>query len=238
MWSQADLLSPIARALRDAEASCRAEQAVRGLDALDETALHPLLADAWRADGLGAAREQPYPGDAEQRRRRAHRQRCDLVLTPDAHRPLRDPTAFLIASDKLKGGLFEHLAEQPAGLHAADTDPCWLPADAVWVEVKLAHQHAYRDGVPQPNTAYSREVLELPQADAVKLALDPEIEHAALLLLLFGEDEAVLRRDAMTAAGVWLDRDIPVNTPEFEHVSIDDRGGNAACVLMLTRLRL
>lgn len=50
----AETLSAHARALDD-------EQAVRGLDALDELAFHPLLAEALGADGRVCLREVPYP---------------------------------------------------------------------------------------------------------------------------------------------------------------------------------
>lgn len=48
-------------ALRRREAELRDEQAVRGLDSLDEVELHPLLAEGLRGLGIGVLREQAYP---------------------------------------------------------------------------------------------------------------------------------------------------------------------------------
>jgi hypothetical protein len=61
MWRLDDLADAAAAALQAREHALRAEQAVRGLDALDELDFHPILADAFAAAGLGVLREQRFP---------------------------------------------------------------------------------------------------------------------------------------------------------------------------------
>lgn len=61
-WSLDDIADALADTLRERDAALTAEQAVYGLDALDEVELHPLLADGLaRATPFGVLREQPYP---------------------------------------------------------------------------------------------------------------------------------------------------------------------------------
>lgn len=77
-WDLALLAEQLCGVLAGAEAALEQEQAVKGLDDLDERALQILL-----AEGLGAnhqvAREVHYPSSTG--RKNTHRPRCDLVLT-------------------------------------------------------------------------------------------------------------------------------------------------------------
>lgn len=78
-WNLALLADRLAATLANAEAALAQEQAVRGLDALDERALQCIL-----GEGLchhhQVVREVHYPSSAG--RKFTHRPRCDLVLTP------------------------------------------------------------------------------------------------------------------------------------------------------------
>ncbi|QYU66125.1 hypothetical protein J4558_14085 [Leptolyngbya sp. 15MV] len=137
-------------ALREKALNLDAENAVHGLDAHEELWFHPLLADGFAAAGLGVAREALYPGNVEAlarlRARRAQRERCDLVLLPRAGARLLDPVARSIERDDIGTTLFapvaEHLPPEPSGV---------APADAYWMEVKVADPghappvHAVRD---------------------------------------------------------------------------------------------
>src|SRR4051812_47058052 len=129
MWDHRDLIRIAKEGLEAHSRAAQAEQAVYGLDALTEVQLHPLLAHAFSAAGLGVRREWPYPGIAEKRPKFAARNRCDLVLTTPPGIELLDPVAELLQTDKAAGTLFESVAVKPArasrpACHA--TDAFWL----------------------------------------------------------------------------------------------------------------
>src|ERR1700683_4613097 len=93
-WDFVELADRLHALLQTAENELRLEQAVYGLDRHDERKLQDLLTDGL-SRFYAVAREVHYPSTAG--RKRTHRQRCDLVLTPH-HRPLRldwaPPTLF------------------------------------------------------------------------------------------------------------------------------------------------
>src|SRR5690606_38954816 len=123
-----------------AEADLAAQQAVRGLDALDEVHLHRILAAAVESVGCGVLREVPYPGEAAgrpsrgRRPRRSERERCDLVLTPLPGQPLADPVEALVERDRVEATLFAQLADEPAPIPLGEPAPC-SPEDALWLEI-------------------------------------------------------------------------------------------------------
>ncbi|MBA4028133.1 MAG: hypothetical protein C0475_03155 [Planctomyces sp.] len=91
-WDADEVLSAAADALEAHERALIAEQAVYGLEALDETDAHPVLAAGLAVvgrHGCRVLREQPYPSQwlAKRGRKRAlpqgpDRLRCDLALLP------------------------------------------------------------------------------------------------------------------------------------------------------------
>src|SRR5256885_5726914 len=119
LWDFSTLADHLGQSLQKAEDDIRLEQAVYGLDARDELTLQTLLADALRAF-YEVAREVHYPSTVG--RKLSHRPRCDLVLTPK-RRPLK-------------------LDSAPQTLFDAP-DLC-SPAEALWLEVKIAYQ--FREG--------------------------------------------------------------------------------------------
>ena len=78
-WYLGDLADHLARAVAELEAGLTLEQAPHGLDTWDEAALQQALAAALARDHE-VAREVHYPSTAG--RKRSHRARCDLVVTP------------------------------------------------------------------------------------------------------------------------------------------------------------
>src|SRR5688572_7035283 len=118
-WDFSTLADQLAQVIEHAEAELRLEQAVYGIDAKEELQLHALLGDGLKAH-YEVAREVHYP--SSRGNRLTHRQRCDLVLTPKG-RPLR--------LDSAPPSLFD------------PPDQC-EPCDALWLEVKAAHQ--FREG--------------------------------------------------------------------------------------------
>lgn len=243
--------------LSDADADLAAQQAVRGLDALDEIDLHPVLAAAVESVGCGVLREVCYPGEAlaaarprGRRPRRSERERCDLVLTPLPGQRLADPVQALIEQDRAAGTLFAHLAEsggaeepggrqppcQGATRHTASHPPV-APEDALWLEIKTLGQFCYREGVPGPNPSYTSELVGGPARDIAKLARDPQIHTAAAVVVLFCASEQVARHDLAEAANRWLDKDLPIADPIIDGLPIQDRIGNAWCAVAAVRVR-
>jgi hypothetical protein len=228
------------------DADLAAQQAVRGLDALDEIDLHPFLAAAVQAVGYGVLREVPYPGDAPagasrrgcppRRPRRSERERCDLVLTPLPGQRLADPVEALIERDRAEATLFAHLAGEPVTA-APGASPPVAPEDALWLEVKTLGQYCFREGVPGPNPSYAGELVGGPARDIAKLARDPQITTAAAMVVLFCESEQVARHDLAEAANRWLDRDLPIAGPIIDGLPMQDRIGNAWCAAALVRVR-
>jgi hypothetical protein len=222
MWRDDELLELAARALGEHAASLDAEQSVRGIDALDEVDLHPILARGFSGAGLGVLREVPYSGPRGARPRTAERERCDLVLLPHGATRLRDPVATLREADALRGTLFEGLSV-PA--NAAEAPP----EDACWIEVKTVGQFECVEGVPGPNRSYASGLVRGMTTDLRKLARDPRITMGALLLVLFTADKAVGEHDLHLALHKAIDANAPVRTVRRASFAITERIGNAWC---------
>lgn len=225
-WPIDPLADAVAHGFRTRARALLEEQAVRGIDALAEVDLHPLLSLAFESEGWGVLSEQPYPGVPERRPSHAQRERCDLVLTPYPGQTLIDPVAELRALDKAAGTLFEESAARmrpPAATDRVTVD------EAFWLEVKTIGQFTYTRGIPGPNRAYASELVAGPAADAVKLEWDPHIAHAAVLVVLFTADEATARHDLGVMMHRLLDRELPVLAPVVRSVPIPDLIGNSVC---------
>ena len=168
MWSIADIADAGESALGDEAKRLDDEQAVSGLDALDELGLHPILAAGLARAGYGVHPEQHYPSTIS-RRGDSEGERCDLVLTPGG-RDLDDPS--------VEPTLFD------------DPDAVGLQ-DAFWLEVKVVGQF-----IPEgPNANYSSQLLSAAREDVRKLSRDQGIVHSGLLIVLFAEDEQIARHD-------------------------------------------
>jgi hypothetical protein len=164
-WDRlADLL---ADGLLERERALSLEQAVYGLDSLDELKLHDVIATIFSSH-CSVAREVHYPSSAG--RRQTHRNRCDLVLCP-AGRPLKRDTAPTT--------LFDPPDES-------------LPQDAMWIEVKLARQF---QSIDRRDSSYGSKWRSKVMADLQKVESDPAVRDAALLLILFTGTEAAIEPD-------------------------------------------
>ncbi|MCA9286208.1 MAG: hypothetical protein KDA22_13370 [Phycisphaerales bacterium] len=204
--SPADLADALAAGIDAEEQRLRLEQAVHGLDALNEVALHAHLRTALEAAGYGVHAEQRYPRDRTIRRR-SEGDRCDLVVTADRaslRQPDREPTLF------------------------DPSDAVDLEA-AYWLEVKTANQF-----LPEgPNARYAAEFVRPPRGDVLKLARDPRIRQAGLLLVVFAADQAVAERDLRWWEEQALRRGLPIGAAYRRSIRLLDRIGNRACVLAL-----
>ncbi len=204
------------------------EHAVRGIDALSELQLHAVIGDALLEEGFGVFREAHYPSDGDAYTKQTHRNRCDLVLTPNPHLQLIDPAHRLkelaIAQETLFAGLVE-----------VDPDPekACAPDNACWIEIKSCAQHAYRDGIPSPNPRYGHELVTGLQTDLCKLSADEQIWHGCSMIILFTESEEIARNDLLQATQICIEQGFPTRTPLIETGSITDRAGNGCVAIGL-----
>ncbi len=202
-WHVADIADAIEAGLAARIDLDRRSQAVRGVDALDEVALHPLLADALTAAGFGVHREVRYPA-ARRKRSRAEGRRCDLVLAPEG-RPLQDPAAAATLFD----------------------DPTATALDeAFWLEVKVVSQFSENG----PNTSWSSELLGTVRKDIAKLAGDADILHAGLLLVLWVEHESIASHDLEVWQNRCLAQGFPISSASERRLELQDRIGHTCGV--------
>lgn len=205
-WHPADFADAIANGMAAQESALETEQAVTGLDALDEVALHPVIAKALADAGYGVHREQRYISHRSKRKGSAGR-RCDLVITPEG-RALQDPEA--------SSTLFEDPHATP--LH-----------EAFWLEVKTVAQFTPAG----PNRAWASELLSTVSQDVAKLAQDQHIYHAGLLIVLWTADLETAQHDLRVWEDRCLKRSLPIGMPAQRQVPIQDRLGNACGVFSL-----
>lgn len=211
MWSTVDILEAVAEGLRQRAAQDDAEQAVYGLDSLDELGLHPLIQESLRRGGWGVWPEERYPSDRV-RPLRSEGRRCDIVLTPAPSLPLRDPM--------VKDTLFDRLP-------ACDAE------EAYWLEVKTVAQ--FQGG--GPFTRYSAELLQPVADDVRKLWGDGGVRHGGLLLVLFVAGPEVAEHDLLAWHRRCLDRHYPVQPAVSRGFPITERSGNAWCGTALFGVR-
>ncbi len=206
-WSWHALADALADGMMRAAQAIELEQAVRGLDACKELELHPVLHAALRDAGYGVHPEQRFPRDRG-KRRRTEGARCDIVLTPGG--------LPLASSSEAQLGLFA--LQQVVAL-----------GDAMWIEVKAVAQ--FRELAP--NRAYAQALQRPVWKDVEKLASDPEIVHALVLLVIFTADAEVAEHDL----GVWAarasERGLPLWPRVQRSLAIGDRIGNRLCTLAL-----
>lgn len=226
MWQAEHLVALAAEVLQRHAEALDLEQAVRGLDALAESDVHRILTAGFQREGLGVHNEWPYPGGS--RRARA-RERCDLVLTAGPGR-LADPVAERRARQAAAGTLFaETLAQPPEGTYG--------PEEAFWMEVKVIGQFCVSAGVASANRTYAAELLSGPLADIRKLAADPGIRHAGLLLVHYAAERDIADHDLAALVRRCTERGVPAGCPALSRFPIADRIGNTLATAVLIPVR-
>ncbi len=202
--SPADIADAIEAGLRAELARRDHEQSVYGLDSLDELALHPILAASLREAGFGVHREQRYPADRAQRRV-SMGERCDFVLTPEQRELIKEDS---------RGTLFD------------DPDAVSLD-EAYWLEVKIVVQFTCEGA----NGNYASHLMSAVREDVGKLAKDPGILQAGLLIVLFVRDERVADHDLKIWQDRCLERGLPLGAPSRRAIPMTDRHGNGCCAI-------
>jgi hypothetical protein len=218
-WDYAEIVALAGTALQREAHRLELEQATRGVDALTELAIHPLIRAGLSIGPYTVLSEQRYP-PGRSRKNRAEGERCDIVLIDQPSEPGRAAPTFDHLLDPLASGtLF--------GDRGAD------PLEALWIEVKVVHQFHLFDGGVRANPAYSSMLLREATADVRKLAKEPGIGAAAMLLVMFAESLDTGAHDLK----VWRDRcalrGLATSAPFGHRFPIADRLGNRACAVEL-----
>jgi hypothetical protein len=202
-WDFCTLADHLGRAVREAEEELRLEQAVYGLDARDERSLQAMLAERLRAE-YEVAREVHYP--STKGKKLTHRQRCDLVLSPK--------------------GLPLRLDVGPPSLF--DPPALCEPADALWLEVKIAYQ--FREGGVR-HGGYGAQWRQAVVEDLRKMEADPLVREAGLVLVVFNESQAILEKDLELFEDVLAQKEVLAGFRQVRSIGITERIGHQLCTV-------
>lgn len=205
LWDLSIIADAVGDALSQAEAEKRLEQAVYGIDSLDEKAIQALL--AVRLSGaFEVAREVHYPSSFG--KKLTHRNRCDLVISPK-HRPLK--------RDATPPNLFD-----PPNLCE--------PKDALWLEVKVAYQ--FREGNIR-HGGYGSQWRNAVVDDLRKMEAEEMIREAGLLLIVFNESQDVLDKDLELFETILAQKEVLAGFRQVRTVKIIERIGHHLCTAAL-----
>ncbi|MCC6239111.1 MAG: hypothetical protein IT448_02255 [Phycisphaerales bacterium] len=204
-WDFATIADDLARALQTAEQDLQLQQAVYGLDALDERQMHALLAEQL-ASQYDIAREVHYPSSFGNKL--THRLRCDLVLSP-LGQPLR--------LDSRLPTLFD--------------PPNTCPAEkGLWLEVKCAHQ--FREG-GVVHTGYGAQWRNGVVEDLRKMEAEPRILQAGMVLIIFTESPEILTHDLELFQTVLIKEEVLAGTHQVRQFPIWQRNEHRLCTIAL-----
>jgi hypothetical protein len=231
VWTIDQIADHIAESIELENCRLRDEDAIVGVDGLDETSIHPIIEIVLKAAGYGVWREFPFPSPKKRRAKNSERERCDLVLTEDPDSPVIDLVEVDKREHELEGTLFAPVAEQAAQIKGT------RPEDALWLEIKVCGQYEFVSGVPVPNTAYTTGVVLAPATDIKKLAKERVVAEAASVLILFATDEDTARHDLQIAVHKWLDKSLPIRSPSIRVIPIDERIGNTVAAVCATPVK-
>jgi hypothetical protein len=197
-WDFVNLVDALAGHLADAEKALQDEQAVYGLDSLDELQLHERLAGGL-VGKYAVAREVHYPSTFG--KKLTHRKRCDLVLAP-LGRPLR-------------------LDTRPPDLF--DPPQMTEPAEALWLEIKCAYQ--YREG-GRRHGGYGAQWRNGVVRDLEKMESEEGIHHAALAMVVFTSSREIFDKDVEQLEDVLAIKGVLAGFRQARSVPIWERMGH------------
>ena len=203
MWDFSTLADRFRDAVASAEAELRLEQAVYGLDRLDERRIQALLAERlipW----YEVVREVHYP--STRGRKLTHRARCDLVLATKGC-PLKLDSAEPTLFDPAK---------------ACD------PTDALWLEVKVAYQ--FREGGAR-HGGYGQQWRSGVVEDLRKMDAEENIHEAGLVLIVFNESGEILEKDLQLFEDVLARKEVLAGFRHVRSVPITERIGHHLCTI-------
>jgi len=205
LWDLSIVADHIGQVIQSAEDEKRLEQAVYGLDSLDEKGIQSLLA-AGLSQWYEVAREVHYPSSFG--KKLTHRARCDLVLSP-LGRPLR--------RDATPPNLFDPPQQCEA-------------EDALWLEVKVACQ--FREGNVR-HGGYGSQWRSAVIADLKKMEAEEPIREAGLLLVVFNESKEILEKDLDLFETALVIKEVVAGFRQVRSVKITERIGHHLCTAAL-----
>jgi hypothetical protein len=203
IWDFSTVTDRLHDAIASAEADLRLEQAVYGLDRMDERQIQALLAERL-ASHYSVAREVHYP--SSRGAKLSHRARCDLVLSSKGQ-PLR--------LDSAPPSLFD-----PASMCE--------PAQALWLEVKVAYQ--FREGGVR-HMGYGPQWRQKVVDDLRKMEAEEQIHEAGLVLVVFNESQAVLDKDLQLFEDILVRKEVLAGFRQVRSVPITERIGHNLCTV-------
>ena len=205
MWDFSTLADHFHGAIAAAEADLRLEQAVYGLDRLDERGIQAMLAQRLNP-AYEVAREVHYP--STRGKKLTHRARCDLVMSPK--------------------GLPLKLDSAPPTLF--DPTAVCEPTDALWLEVKVAYQ--FREGGVR-HMGYGSQWRQAVVEDLRKMEAETLIRDAGLVLIVFNESQVILDKDLELFEDVLARKEVLAGFRQVRSVPITDRIGHNLCTVAL-----
>lgn len=205
MFEFGTIADVIAGTLESREADLRTEQAVYGLDSLDELKLQAMLAEGLAHD-FEVAREVHYPSSAGNKL--THRRRCDVVLAAKG-KPLK--------LDAKPASLFDPPEQTEAG-------------EALWLEVKVAYQ--FREGGVR-HGGYGSQWRNAVVADLEKMEQEQAIKHAGLVLVVFTESPEIFDKDVELFEDVLAIKGVLAGFRQARTVKILDRMGHKCCSVVV-----
>ena len=205
MFDFGTIADVLAGTIESREADLRAEQAVYGLDSLDELKLQAMLAEGL-AQRFEVAREVHYPSSAGSKL--THRRRCDVVLSAKGN-PLK--------LDSRPASLFDPPEQTEAG-------------EALWLEVKVAYQ--FREGGAR-HGGYGSQWRNAVVADLEKMEQEPAIKHAGLVLVVFTESPEIFDKDVELFEDVLAIKGVLAGFRQARTVKILDRMGHKCCSIVV-----
>lgn len=203
LWSFSEVADELGRALLACEEMLRLEQAVYGLDAKEEVAIHALLAERL-GEKYAVAREVHYPSSAGSKL--SHRRRCDLVLTPKG-RPLR--------LDSRPPTLFD------------PPDSC-PPEEGLWLEIKCAYQ--FKEG-GRPHSGYGAQWRGGVVEDLRKMESEPRIREAGMVLIVFTASDEIVSKDLDLFETVLAEKEVLAGFKQVRSAPIWERNGHRLCTV-------
>lgn len=163
---------------------------------------------------------------------RALQQALAAALARD-HEVAREVHYPSTAGKKLSHRARCDLVLSPAGTPLSRGEPLpglCAPDRALWLELKVARQRrpgGARDG------RYGAQWRHHLVADLRKMAAEPRIHDAALVLVVFTEDESTLQRDLDGFEAVLVQHDVVAGFRQVRTVAIVDRIGHRTCGVAL-----
>jgi hypothetical protein len=111
-------------------------------------------------------------------------------------------------------------------------DPADLasPAEALWLEVKVAYQ--FREGGAR-HGGYGAQWRSNVVEDLVKMEADPLIKEAGLVLIVFNESDRILEKDMELFESVLAQKEVLAGFRHVRSVPILDRIGHKVCTAAL-----